>query len=118
MSLLETPTGHLTNLSSIPDNATALTGGQTRHRIPLFPAADDANGRQGFTRVVNQGDAEASIQIEAIDDDGTRQRPGHLDRACRRDHALQLGRSGRGQRRQGPAFGYRKRYGRLAAGAY
>ena len=75
MSMLETPTGHLTNLSSIPDNATALTGGQTRHRIPLFPAADDANGRQGFARVVNRGDAEASIQIEAIDDDGTRQGP-------------------------------------------
>ena len=75
MSMLETPTGHLTNLSSIPDNATALTGGQTRHRIPLFPAADDANGRQGFARVVNRGDAEASIQIEAIDDDGTHQGP-------------------------------------------
>ena len=75
MSMLETPTGHLTNLSSIPDNATALTGGQTRHRIPLFPAADDANGRQGFARVVNRDDAEASIQIEAIDDDGTRQGP-------------------------------------------
>ena len=75
MSMLETPTGHLTNLSSIPDNATALTGGQTRHRIPLFPAADDANGRQGFARVVNQGDAEASIQIEAVDDDGTRRGP-------------------------------------------
>ena len=75
MSMLETPTGHLTNLSSIPDNATALTGGQTRHRIPLFPAADDANGRQGFARVVNRGDAEASIQIEAIDDDGTRRGP-------------------------------------------
>ena len=74
MSMLETPTGHLTNLSSVPDNAT-LTGGQTRHRIPLFPAADDANGRQGFARVVNRGDAEASIQIEAIDDDGTRQGP-------------------------------------------
>ena len=75
MSMLETPTGHLTNLSSIPDNATALTGGQTRHRISLFPAADDANGRQGFARVVNQGDAEASIQIEAVDDDGTRRGP-------------------------------------------
>ena len=46
MSLLKSPTRHLTNLSSIPDNATALAGGETRHRIPLFPAADDTHGRQ------------------------------------------------------------------------
>ena len=75
MSLLESPTGHLTNLSSIPNNATVLTDGRTRHGIPLFPAADDAHGRQGFARVVNRGDAAASIQIEAVDDGGMRHGP-------------------------------------------
>ena len=75
MSLLESPTGHLTNLSSVPDNATVLPGGERRHRIPLFPAADDAHGRQGFARVVNHGDAAASIRIEAIDDGGARHGP-------------------------------------------
>ncbi|MCY4015521.1 MAG: leucine-rich repeat domain-containing protein [Gammaproteobacteria bacterium] len=78
MSLLESPTGHLTNLSSVPDNATVLADGTTRHGIPLFPAADDPLGRQGFARVVNQGTAPATVEIVAIDDAGVAQPPATL----------------------------------------
>ena len=40
MSLLSSPAGHLTNLSTAPDNET--DGG---HSILRFPSASDANGR-------------------------------------------------------------------------
>lgn len=75
MSLLESPTGHLTNLSSVPDNAATLPDGRTRHRVPYFPAADDPHGRQGFARVVNEQDATAAIEIEAFDRTGKRHGP-------------------------------------------
>ena len=78
MSLLESPTGHLTNLSGVPDNAEALSDGRTLHRIPLFPAADDAHARQGFARVVNHGVLPASVRIDAIDDAGARHGPATL----------------------------------------
>ena len=48
MSLLESPTGHLTNLSTAPDH-----GEPGLFTVPLFPAAGDALGRQGFQRVAN-----------------------------------------------------------------
>ena len=37
LSLMASPTGHLTNLSTVPANATATSGGETLHRVPLFP---------------------------------------------------------------------------------
>ncbi len=36
---------------------------------------DDAHGREGFARVVNQGDAAVSMRIDAVDDSGTRHGP-------------------------------------------
>ncbi len=63
MSLLSSPTGHLTNLSTAPDNETDGT-----HRIPLFPAASDPNGRQGFARVMNRADTAGSVTIRAFED--------------------------------------------------
>ena len=63
MSLLSSPTGHLTNLSTAPDNETDGT-----HRIPLFPAASDPNGRQGFARVINRSDTAGSVAIQSFDD--------------------------------------------------
>ena len=48
MSLLESPTDHLTNLSTVP--AVPEDG---VYSVPLFPAAGDASGRQGFVRVIN-----------------------------------------------------------------
>ena len=65
MSLLESPTGHLTNLSSGPVPATYST-----HTVPLFPAAGDPDGRQGFVRVVNRADRPGTVTIAAIDDAG------------------------------------------------
>ena len=64
-SLMQTPTGHLTNLSTSPDN-TELVGGDTAHHVHLFPSASDPKQRQGFVRVVNRGEA-GSIEIRAFD---------------------------------------------------
>ena len=63
MSLLSSPTGHLTNLSTAPDNET-----DGEHSVPLFPSASDANGRQGFVRVVNHADEAGEVTIAAFDD--------------------------------------------------
>ena len=64
-SLMQTPTGHLTNLSTSPDN-TELVGGDTAHHVHLFPSASDPKQRQGFVRVVNRGEA-GSVEIRAFD---------------------------------------------------
>ena len=66
-SLLESPTGHLTNLSTVPDNKTSNRV-STSHVVPLFPAHGDANDRQGFVRVINRGDAEGNVEIRVQDD--------------------------------------------------
>ena len=65
-SLMQTPTGHLTNLSTTPDNAESATDGETHH-VYLFPSASDARMRQGFARVVNRGGA-GSVEIRAYDE--------------------------------------------------
>lgn len=62
MSLMESPTGHLTNLSTVP----VAAGG--RHSVPLFPSASDPLGRQGFIRVINSGGSAAQVGITAFDD--------------------------------------------------
>ena len=64
MSLLSSPTGHLTNLSTVPR---APAEGR-RHVVPLFPAASDPLGRQGFVRVVNRSNESGIASIEAYDD--------------------------------------------------
>ena len=63
MSLLSSPTGHLTNLSTVPPQPD-----DGRHRVPLFPAASDALGRQGFVRVRNRSAEAGAVTIEAHDD--------------------------------------------------
>ena len=65
MNLLSGPTGHLTNLSTIPDNET-----DGIHIVPLFPAASDPLGRLGFVRVVNRSDAAGEVSIRSFDDTG------------------------------------------------
>ena len=62
MSLLESPTGHLTNLSSIPRNESLGV-----HSVPLFPAKS-ATGRQGFARVLNRSGESGEATITAHDD--------------------------------------------------
>ena len=76
MSLLESPTGHLVNLSTAPDNSTPLADGSTLHRLPLFPAA--GGSREGFARVINRSYASGEVAIEAVDDEGGRSGPVRL----------------------------------------
>ena len=72
MSLLYSPTGHLTNLSTVPDNAEAgADGAETTHGVGLFPSASDALGRQGFVRVVNRSESDGEVRIDAWDKEGT-----------------------------------------------
>ena len=61
MSLLESPTDHLTNLSTVP--AVPEDG---VHSVPLFPAAGDASGRQGFVRVINGSDSDGEVRIGRV----------------------------------------------------
>ena len=61
IGLLESPTGHLTNLSSAPS---------TLGVVPLFPAAGDPSGRQGFVRVINHSGDDGEVEIAAYDDLG------------------------------------------------
>ena len=63
LSLLSSPTGHLTNLSTAPSN---LVDGV--HEVALFPPASDASGRQGFVRVINRSESTAEITIGAHDE--------------------------------------------------
>ena len=63
LSLLSSPTGHLTNLSTAPSN---LVDGV--HAVSLFPSASDASGRQGFVRVINRSESTAEITIGAHDE--------------------------------------------------
>ena len=66
-SLLASPTGHLTNLSTVPDNKVG-DGASTSHLVPLFPAHGDAEDRQGFVRIINRSDEARAIEIHAQDD--------------------------------------------------
>ncbi len=63
LSLLSSPTGHLTNLSSAPVNVA-----DGMHTVPLFPAASDPNGRQGFVRVINRSERRGEVTVTAHDD--------------------------------------------------
>ena len=69
MSLLRTPTGHLTNLSTTP----APDSGGT-YSVPAFAAADDPE-RQGFVRVINHSAAAGDVTVTAFDDSGRRYGP-------------------------------------------
>ena len=66
LSLLRSPTGHLTNLSAVP----ASSDGHGHHMVPFFPADNDSRGRQGFVRVINHGDEAGEVEIHAFDDTG------------------------------------------------
>ena len=69
-SLLTSPGGHLTNLSTAPS-----AGADGVWRMPLFPAADGASGRQGFVRVINRSWQAGEAQVVAVDDGGARVGP-------------------------------------------
>ncbi|MCY4563989.1 MAG: DUF1588 domain-containing protein [Gammaproteobacteria bacterium] len=63
MSLLESPTDHLTNLSTVPEEPSNGVYG-----VPLFPPAGDASGRQGFVRVINDSATDGEVRIKAYDE--------------------------------------------------
>ncbi len=63
MSLVSSPTGHLTNLSTVP-----LNEAQGIHGVPLLPAASDPLGRQGLVRVINRTDTAGELRVKAHDD--------------------------------------------------
>ena len=65
MSLLSSPTGHLTNLSTVGATPGHEVG---THVVPLFPSASDPLGRQGFVRVVNRSTDAGEVRIESYDD--------------------------------------------------
>ena len=64
MSLLRSPTGHLTNLSGVGPPP-QREGDVALHRVAYFPASGQA--RQGFLRLVNPGDAAATVDVLAVD---------------------------------------------------
>ena len=66
MSLLDSPTGTMTNLSTAPPRPDA---GDPVHRVPLFPPASD-QFRQGFVRVVNRSDEAGEVSVRPSDDSG------------------------------------------------
>ena len=63
MGLVESPSGHLANLTSAP-----LEPVDGKVVVPLFLSTADPRGRQGFLRVVNRSDAAGTVQIQAHDD--------------------------------------------------
>ena len=64
VNLMSLPqTGHLTNLSTTP-----VSVDSAGHTVPLFPAASDALGRQGFVRVINHSAESGEVTIDAFDD--------------------------------------------------
>ena len=69
MSLLESPDGYLTNLSTAP-----LPDADGIWRVPFFPTSSDASV-QGFVRVANLGNVSAEAAIVAVDDGGMHTRP-------------------------------------------
>ena len=66
MSLLESETGHLTNLSTLP--------AYRDRTVPLFLSASEPD-KQGFVRIFNYSDWLASVDVTAIDDVGRRVGP-------------------------------------------
>ena len=67
MNLLESPSGHLSNLSG--SGLRDLPGGRREIELPLFmPASDDV--RQGFARLLNHSDEAGTVRVYGIDDEG------------------------------------------------
>lgn len=72
MSLLESPTGHLANLS-VP-GVRGPAGAVSEYRLPLFMAASNQT-QQGFARIINHSDESGTVTIHGIDDAGTTHGP-------------------------------------------
>ena len=84
MSLLTSPEGYLTNLSAVG----ILKHDDGEHVVPLFPAANDPLGRQGFVRVINRSGTDGVVRIQPYDDAGRSYEVLELSLAA--DHAVQF----------------------------
>ena len=95
MNLLESPTGHLANLSTwSPPSAGDV------HRMPLFPPASHPT-QQGFARVINLGSRSGTVEVIAFDDSGAAHGPVSLSIDGREtvhfnSNDLELGNPGKG----------------------
>ena len=78
MSLMGSPDGHFTNLSTAPDGM---------ERLWLLPSAANTV-RSGFVRIVNEGDEAGEVRIRAFDDTGEEYGP--LTLALEAGAAVQL----------------------------
>ena len=70
LNLLRSPSGHLTNLSTVPANVTIDDEGAVTHHVPFFPPSRRITA--GTLRVINLDDEAGSVTIRAIDDAGRR----------------------------------------------
>ena len=66
VNLLESPTGHLANLSA--GGLRGVAGDEAGQLLPLFPAAGLA--LEGFARIINHSDTAGTATIHGIDDGG------------------------------------------------
>ena len=72
-NLLESPTGHLINLSDRPSQPSAVEAGNVVKDVPLFLAVSES--RMGFLRLANGSDGEAQVNLTAIREDGSEAGP-------------------------------------------
>ena len=72
MNLVETPDGHLANLSGA--TATTVPARET-HVVDRFPSSSDISNGQGVVRIVNSSERPASVRIEPKDSAGWRYPP-------------------------------------------
>ena len=98
MSLLTSPGGHMTNLSTAPAAAAA----EGVWRVPVFPAA--SSGREGFVRIANHG-ARGEVAVWAVDDGGVRVGPLTLPLGARQTAHFSSGDLERGNAAKGLAAG-------------
>ena len=84
MSLMDTPTGNLTNLSTLGLGAVGWVAGDgtTAYGIPLVTSASRA-AQQGFLRIINLSDRTGTVRIHAVDDAGNRAGPVTLSLGAR-----------------------------------
>ena len=83
MNLLQSPTGHLTNLSAPGLRGIDATGSRAEREVvlPLFlPASNQA--LEVFTRIINYSDSPGTVRIYGIDDNGEWYGPAALSLAA------------------------------------
>ena len=68
----------------------AVSARAESHLVPMFPAASDPDGRQGFVRVINHSDQDGEVQVDATDDSGMAHGPVTLSIKGRPNPSLQF----------------------------